>query len=87
MPLALRVFVSFLAPLVAVAAIFTRGTLAPLGAAVALALAARGSVEMPPCALMLVIGALGLALAAHEGKGLWAALPLRSRSGEQQREG
>jgi hypothetical protein len=75
---ALRVFFGLLAPLTAAAAILVRGPVPALGAAVALALLAHGSVEMPPCALMLVIGALGLGLAAHEGRGLWAALPPRS---------
>ncbi len=81
LPLALRMFVAFLAPLVAIAAIFARGTLAPLGAAVAMALAAQGAVEMPPCALMLMIGALVAALTAKDGRALWATLartvPLR----------
>jgi hypothetical protein len=74
LPLALRVFVSFLAPLVAIAALFARGTLVPLGAGVALALAARGAVEMPPCALMLLIGALAAAFTASDARALWASL-------------
>jgi hypothetical protein len=74
----LRVFFAFLAPLMAAAALLARGAVPALGAAVALALLARGSVEMPPCALMLMIGSLGLGLAAHEGRGLWAALPRRA---------
>jgi hypothetical protein len=74
----IRVFFAFLAPLTAVVALLVRGPVPALGAAVALALAARGSVEMPPCALMLVVGSLGLGLAAHEGRGLWAALPPRA---------
>jgi hypothetical protein len=82
-PLAFQVFVAFLGPMVASAALLARGALGPLGAAVALALCARGSVEMPPCALMLMIAALGLALAAGDGRGLWAAIggasPARGR--------
>jgi hypothetical protein len=61
----LRVFLAFLGPLTAAAALLARGPAPAFGAAVALALLARGSVEMPPCALMLMIGALGLGLAAH----------------------
>jgi len=88
LPLALRVFVAFLAPLVAVAALLARGVLAPLGAAIALALVARGAVEMPPSALMLLVGALGAALTARDGRGLWAAIgglgaPGASRAVEQ----
>jgi hypothetical protein len=70
----LQVFVGFLAPLTALAALFARDVLAPLGAAVALALAAHGAVEMPPCALMLVVAALGAGLTARDGHGMWAAL-------------
>jgi hypothetical protein len=73
-PLALRVFVSVLAPLTAVAALFARDTLAPLAAAVALALSARGAVEMPPCALMLMVAALGAALTASDPRALWRSL-------------
>jgi hypothetical protein len=73
-PVAFQIFVAFLSPLVAAWALLARGTIAPLGAAVALALCAHGAVEMPPSALMLLIGGLGLALAAHEGRGLWASL-------------
>jgi hypothetical protein len=76
LPLALRIFVAFLAPLAAATALFARGGVAPLGAAVALALCAHGAVEMPPCALMLVIGALGAALTARDGRVLWASLDL-----------
>ncbi len=80
-PLGLRVFVSFLAPLVAVGALFVRHPLgAPFGAAVALALAARGAIEMPPCALMLILAALGAALTASSGRGLWAAIERSTRS-------
>jgi hypothetical protein len=74
LPLGFRIFVSFLAPLAALAALSARGSVAPLGAAVALALAARGAVEMPPCALMLMVGALGAALTARDERALWAAL-------------
>jgi hypothetical protein len=81
----LRVFFAFLAPLTAAAALLVRGPVPAFGAAVALALLARGSVEMPPCALMLVIGALGLALVSHEGRGLWAALPPRARSAPERK--
>ena len=74
-PLGFRVFVSFLAPLVAVGALFVRDPLgAPFGAVVALALAARGAIEMPPCALMLILAALGAALTASSGRGLWAGI-------------
>lgn len=73
-PVAFQIFVAFLAPLVAGWTLLARGAVAPLGAAVALALCAHGAVEMPPSALMLIVGALGLALTAHEGRGLWTAL-------------
>jgi hypothetical protein len=74
LPLAFRIFVSVLAPLTAVGALFARGPLAPLGAGVAFALAARGAIEMPPCALMLMVGAIGVALTAIDGRALWASL-------------
>jgi hypothetical protein len=74
LPLALRIFVAFLAPLAAVRALFARGALGPLGAGVALALASRGALEMPPCALMLIVGALAVALTARDGRALWASL-------------
>ena len=77
LPIAFQVFVAFLGPIVAASALLARSTsgpLAPVGAAVALALCARGSVEMPPCALMLMVAAVGLALSAHEGRGVWAAI-------------
>ncbi len=81
LPQGFRVFVSFLAPLVAVAALRVRDPLAaPFGAAVALALASRGAVEMPPCALMLIVGALGAALIASDGRGVWAAIDRSRRS-------
>jgi hypothetical protein len=73
-PLAFQIFVAFLGPAVAAWAVATRAVLAPLGAAVALALCAHGAVEMPPSALMLMIGALGLALTANDGRGMWASL-------------
>jgi hypothetical protein len=76
LPLGLAIFVSFLAVLAAVAALLARGpaALAPLRAGVALALAARGAVEMPPCALMLLVGALAIALTARDPQMLWASL-------------
>ncbi|MFT3771917.1 MAG: hypothetical protein QM820_41445 [Minicystis sp.] len=73
-PVAFQIFVAFLAPLVAGWALLARGVVAPLGAAVALALCAHGAMEMSPSALMLIVGGLGLALAAHEGRGLWATM-------------
>ncbi|APR78121.1 Hypothetical protein A7982_03468 [Minicystis rosea] len=77
-PIAFQIFVAFLAPLVAGWALFARGAAGPLGAAVALALCAHGAMEMPPSALMLIVGGLGLALAAHEGRGLWTTLTASS---------
>ncbi len=85
LPLGFRIFVAFLAPLVALAALLTRGALVPIGAAVALALAARGAAEMPPCALMLIIGALAVALTARDGRALWASL-LSGRAGTVERD-
>ena len=84
LPLGFRVFISFLAPLVAVGALVVKDPLgARLGAAVALALAARGAVEMPPCALMLIIAALGTALTASDGRSLWAALDRSAPPGDR----
>jgi hypothetical protein len=75
MPAALRIFVAFLAPLTAVAALLSRDCVRPLAAAIALALAARGALEMPPCALMLIVAALAAALTASDRRALWASLP------------
>ncbi len=74
LPLALRLFVAVLSPIAAIVALTARDALAPLTAAVALALCARGAMEMPPCALMLVVAALGAALFASDGRSLWASL-------------
>jgi hypothetical protein len=76
-PLGVRVFVGFLAPLAAIAALLARDTLGPLAGGIALALAAHGAIEMPPCALMLLVGALAVALTAEGG--VWSALG-KSRS-------
>jgi hypothetical protein len=73
-PLALRVFLAFLAPFTAIAALAGEGTLPSLGAAVALALAGHGAVEMPPCAWMLILAALALALVSHDPRSVWASL-------------
>lgn len=73
-PLALQLFVAFLAPLLAAWAVLSRNAMGPFGAVVALAVCAHGALEMPPSALMLLIAALGLALSAHDGRGLWATL-------------
>lgn len=73
-PLGFRVFMAFLAPLAAAASLSVRGPVPALGAALALALTAHGALEMPPCALMLIVAALGTALAAQDGRGLWAAI-------------
>jgi hypothetical protein len=74
-PAALRIFVAFLAPLTAIAALLSREAIRPLAAAVALALASRAALEMPPCALMLIVGALATALTAHDRRAFWASLP------------
>lgn len=74
LPVAFQIFIAFLGPLVALWAIFARGAVAPIGAAIALALCAHGALEMPPSALMLMMAALGLALTAHGGRGLWAMI-------------
>lgn len=73
-PLGFQIFVGFLAPLVAAWSLGSRGSLAPVAGAVALALCAHGAVEMPPSALMLIVAGLGLALTAHDGRSLWASL-------------
>jgi hypothetical protein len=73
-PLGFQIFVAFLAPLVAAWSLASRGALAPVAGAVALALCAHGAVEMPPSALMLIVSGLGLALTAHDGRSLWANL-------------
>ena len=82
LPVAFQIFVGFLAPLTAAAALTARdGVISlgvPLGAVVALALAAHGATEMPPCALMLMVSALAAAMAASDGRALWASLA-RSR--------
>jgi hypothetical protein len=79
-PLAFRVFIAFLAPLTAIALLMDQRTLPPFGAAVALALAGHGAVEMPPCAWMVILAALAMALVSNNPRAMWDALgPPESR--------
>jgi hypothetical protein len=79
-PLAFRVFVAFLAPMTAVACLTGRSALPSLAAIVALALAAHGAVEMPPCAWMLILAALAITIVSHDPRSVWDALA-RSNAG------
>ncbi len=77
LPLGLRVFVAFLAPALAAAALASRDGVMAIGACVALALCARGAPEMPLSALMLVIAGLGLPLVASDARAVWGSLGRR----------
>lgn len=77
-PLGFRIFAAFLAPLVAVAAVATRGAIPALTSSVALILVARMSPEVPICALVLLIASLCVALASQDERGVWDALSARA---------
>jgi hypothetical protein len=73
-PPALALFVAFLAPVIAGALLVRRGPVPALGGAVALALLARGSPEVPLAALGLLTSGLALALIGTDPAAIWAAL-------------
>jgi hypothetical protein len=81
-PFQVQFFVGFLAVFAAVSALFGRGQLPALAAALALALVARGSPDMPLGALVLVLASMSVVLAARDDRGLWATI-----SAEQPRPG
>lgn len=92
LPVGFQIFVTLLAPLLAVAAVASRpargasaAALAPpaMGAAIALALLVRDATEMPLGALVLVIAALTTALAAHDSRGVWDAIGTTSRDPDE----
>ena len=69
-----RVFAAVLGPLVGVAALLKPGQLPALAGAVALVAVACGAPEAPLPALALTLAALGVALAARDDRGVWAAI-------------
>lgn len=73
-PAQIQFFVGFLAVFAAVSALFGRGQIPALAGAIALALVARGSPDMPLGALVLVVASMSVVLAARDDRGLWAAL-------------
>jgi hypothetical protein len=75
LPHAQRVFVGFFAPIMALVGLGKRGTVPALSGALALALLVRSSPERPLQGLLLVVAALGLALASADGPQVWASLP------------
>ncbi|HVY45723.1 MAG TPA: hypothetical protein VHB21_07580, partial [Minicystis sp.] len=80
-PASLRAFVALLAPLLACATLARRGAFPALAAAVALALLARGSAEVPLAAVALLVAGLTLALVGNDPAAVWAALGDAPRDG------
>jgi hypothetical protein len=78
--LAFRLFIALLTPLTAIASLAVLSRVPALSASIALALVACGSVETPLGSLLLVTASLILALAAHDERGMWAALTARGGS-------
>jgi hypothetical protein len=70
-PQPISIFMAFLTPLVAVAALFARSLVPALSGAIALALLSRGSPEMPLGAASLMIAALAVPLAGRDDRGIW----------------
>jgi hypothetical protein len=70
-PQAIGIFMAFLPPLVAIAALFARTLVPALTGSIALLLLARGSPEMPLGAISLLIAALAIPLAARDDRGIW----------------
>jgi hypothetical protein len=62
------------APLLGVAAVFTRGQMPAVIGALALALVARPATDVPLSALALTLAALTTPLAARDDRGMWAVL-------------
>jgi hypothetical protein len=73
-PLALRVFVSALAVLAALMALFAKSPAPALTGALSLALLSRGAPDVPLGAIALIIASLSIALAARDDRGVWAAI-------------
>lgn len=74
LPLMAQIFIGFLAVFLAIGALFARGQVPALAGALALALVARGSPDMPLGALVLGVASMSVALAARDDRGLWAAI-------------
>ena len=68
------------APLLGVAALFARGQMPAIAGAVALALFARPSTDVPLSALALTLAALSTPLAARDDRGMWAVLMTNSHA-------
>jgi hypothetical protein len=83
-PAALRVFLALFAPVMALAGVGARTAAPALAGCLAIVLVVRSSPERPLCGLLLVVASLGLALAAVDGRALWASLEARrsQRPGE-----
>ncbi|HZF53533.1 MAG TPA: hypothetical protein VE093_33025 [Polyangiaceae bacterium] len=82
-PLQVQFFTGFLAVFAAASALFSRGQVPALAGALALALVARGSPDMPLGALVLVVASMSVVLAAQDDRGLWAAISTeQGRPGE-----
>jgi hypothetical protein len=68
------------APCLGAAALVARSQMPTLTGALALALIARPSTDVPLAAMALVLAALSAPLAACDDRGMWAALMAESRS-------
>ncbi len=77
-PIGAQLFAAALALLAALVLLAARREVAALAGALALALVARSAPDAPLGALSLVIAATGLALAARDDRGLWAAILSRA---------
>ncbi|MEI8258549.1 MAG: hypothetical protein WCJ30_22985 [Deltaproteobacteria bacterium] len=85
-PHAIRVFVGFFAPVVALVGLGKRGAVPAITGCLALVLVVRSSPERPLQGLLLVVAALGLALTAADGPQLWSSLPPPPPDGSLDRE-
>lgn len=76
----LRVLLETSAPCLGIAALVARNQMPAMTGALALALIARPSTDVPLAAMALVLAALSAPLAARDDRGMWAALMAESRS-------
>jgi hypothetical protein len=76
-----RVFLETTAPLLGAAVLVARGQMPAVTGALALALVARPSTDIPLSAMALVLAALSAPLAARDQRGMWASL-LSGRPGK-----
>jgi hypothetical protein len=82
----LRVLLETSAPFIGAAALAARGQMPAVTGALALALIARPSTDVPLSAMALALAALSAPLAARDDRGMWAALMAESNEQKSSRE-